>query len=164
MFQYGARVNIGCLILTVEAFKMLHFKIELTVVILSNTKRWPNVFFILDLFRRQWYSIKPTESQVNVFTGMCFVDKQIYIYLKIQKLSGDFWSRKFEVWSSNSEVWSLRLQFKMAAKKPTCKILVHLSYENNPAKFKKAAKKTKKKKSKHYCYFKSHNIPLVIDW
>ena len=36
-------------------------------------------------------------------------DKQIYIYLKLQKLSGDFWNLK-------SKVRSLKLQFKMAAK------------------------------------------------
>ena len=37
-------------------------------------------------------------------------DKQIYIYLQVQKLSRDFWNLK-------SEVRSLKLQFRMAAKK-----------------------------------------------
>ena len=37
-------------------------------------------------------------------------DKQIYICLKLQKLSGDFWNLK-------SEVRSLKLKFRMAAKK-----------------------------------------------
>ena len=31
-------------------------------------------------------------------------DKQIYIYLKVQKLSGDFWTLKFKIWSPKSEV------------------------------------------------------------
>ena len=37
-------------------------------------------------------------------------DKQIYIYLKLQKLSGDFGNLQ-------PEVRSLKLQFRMAAKK-----------------------------------------------
>ena len=42
---------------------------KIPFVILSNTKRRPNVILILALRRKQWYNIKPTESQVNVFTG-----------------------------------------------------------------------------------------------
>ena len=37
-------------------------------------------------------------------------DKQIYIYSKVQKLSGDFWNLKFEL-------RSLKFQFRKAAKK-----------------------------------------------
>ena len=47
-------------------------------------------------------------------------DKQIYIYLKLQKLSGDFWNLK-------PEVLSLKLQFRMAAKKLICEIPINLS-------------------------------------
>ena len=46
-------------------------------------------------------------------------DKQIYIYLKLQKLSGDFWNLK-------PEVWSLKLQFRMAAKKLRREIPINL--------------------------------------
>ena len=47
-------------------------------------------------------------------------DKQIYIYLKVQKLSGHFWNLK-------SEVRSLKFQFRMAAKKLIRKIPINLS-------------------------------------
>ena len=47
-------------------------------------------------------------------------DKQIYIYLKVQKLRGDFWNLK-------SEVRSLKFQFSMAAKKLIREILINLS-------------------------------------
>ena len=47
-------------------------------------------------------------------------DKQIYIYLKLQKLSGDFWDLQ-------PEVRSLKLQFKMAAKKLKREMLINLS-------------------------------------
>ena len=45
---------------------------------------------------------------------------KIYIYLKLQKLSGDFWNLKHEV-------RSLKLQFRMAAKKLLREILINLS-------------------------------------
>ena len=48
-------------------------------------------------------------------------DKQIYIYLKLQKLSGDFWKLQPE------EVRSLKLQFRMAAKKLKCEMPINLS-------------------------------------
>ena len=47
-------------------------------------------------------------------------DNQIYIYLQVQKLSGDFWNLK-------SEVWCLKLQFRMAGKKIIRKIPINLS-------------------------------------
>ena len=47
-------------------------------------------------------------------------DKQIYIYLKLQKLSGDFWNLK-------PEVRSPKLQFRMAAKKLIREIPINLS-------------------------------------
>ena len=47
-------------------------------------------------------------------------DKQIYIYLKMQKLSGDLWNLK-------SEVRSLKFQLKMAAKKLIYEIPINLS-------------------------------------
>ena len=47
-------------------------------------------------------------------------DKQIYIYLKVQKLSGDFWNLK-------SEVRRLKFQFRMAAKKLIRDIRINLS-------------------------------------
>ena len=47
-------------------------------------------------------------------------EKQIYIYLKLQKLSGDFWNLK-------PEVWNLKLQFRMAAKKLIREIRINLS-------------------------------------
>ena len=48
-------------------------------------------------------------------------DKQIYIYLKVQKLSGDFWNLK-------SEVRSLKFRFRMAAKKLIREIPINLSW------------------------------------
>ena len=48
-------------------------------------------------------------------------DKQIYIYLKLQKLSGDFWNLQ-------PEVRSLKLQFRMAAKKLKRDIPINLSW------------------------------------
>ena len=47
-------------------------------------------------------------------------DKQIYIYLKLQKLNGEFWNFK-------PEVRSLKLQFRMAAKKLVREIPINLS-------------------------------------
>ena len=47
-------------------------------------------------------------------------DKQIYIYLKLQKLSGDFWILQ-------PEVRSLKLQFRMAAKKLKREMPINLS-------------------------------------
>ena len=47
-------------------------------------------------------------------------DKQIYIYLKLQKLSGDFWNLK-------PEVRSLQLQFRMAVIKLIREIPINLS-------------------------------------
>ena len=47
-------------------------------------------------------------------------DKQRYIYLKVPKLSGDFWNLK-------SEVRSLKFQFGMAAKKLIGEIPINLS-------------------------------------
>ena len=47
-------------------------------------------------------------------------DKQIYIYLKLQKLSGDFWNLQ-------PEVRGLKLQFRMAAKKLKREMPINLS-------------------------------------
>ena len=47
-------------------------------------------------------------------------DKQIYIYLKLQKFSGDFWNLQ-------PEVRSLELQFRMVAKKLKREIPINLS-------------------------------------
>ena len=47
-------------------------------------------------------------------------DKQIYSYLQVQKLSGDFYNLK-------SEVLSLKFQFRMAAKKLIREIPINLS-------------------------------------
>ena len=64
-------------------------------------------------------------------------DKQIYIYLKQQKLSGDFWNLQ-------PEVRSLKLQFKMAAKNSNAKSQSICHNKNNPTKFKMATTKTHK--------------------
>ena len=48
-------------------------------------------------------------------------DKQIYIYLKVQKLSGDFRNLKYE----NGR--SLKFQFRMATKKHIEEIPINLS-------------------------------------
>ena len=61
MFQYGASVAEGCsalnqhwvLAMNSRAFQMLHFTIELTVVIASNTKRRRNVVLMFGQRRRQ---------------------------------------------------------------------------------------------------------------
>ena len=47
-------------------------------------------------------------------------DKRIYVYLQVQRLSGDFLNLK-------SEVRSLKLQFRMAAKKLIREIPINLS-------------------------------------
>ena len=47
-------------------------------------------------------------------------DKQIYNYLKLQKLSGDFWNLK-------PEVQSLKLQLRMAGKKLKREMPINLS-------------------------------------
>ena len=64
-------------------------------------------------------------------------DKQIYIYLLVQKLSGDFRNLK-------SEVRSLKLQFRMAAKNTYARFQSICHNKNNPTKFKMAATKTHK--------------------
>ena len=65
-------------------------------------------------------------------------DKQIYIYLILQKLSGDFRNLK-------PEVRSLKLQFIMAAKKlQYAKFQSICHNKNNPTKLKMATTKTHK--------------------
>ena len=64
-------------------------------------------------------------------------DKQIYIYLKLQKLGGDFWNVK-------PEVRSLELQFRMAVKNSYVKFQSICHNKNNLSKFKMAATKTHK--------------------
>ena len=61
-------------------------------------------------------------------------EKQIYIYIKVQKLSGNICSVKFEVQVLNSEI-----QFKMAAKKAIFQSIC--PNKNNLTKFKIASKK-----------------------
>ena len=61
-------------------------------------KNRQNVASILGVRRRQWYSIKPTESEVNVFTGHteCASIWQKK-YLSIQKyLKGPLGMRQFQ--------------------------------------------------------------------
>ena len=82
-------------------------------------------------------------------------DKQIYSYLKLQKLSGDFWNLK-------PVVRGLKLQFRMAAKKLIGKFQSICHSKNSPTKFKMATTKTHKTWPKYYCYLKSHNSCLVI--
>ena len=60
--------NHECLLWTLVTFYVLHLTIKITVVIPPYTKHRPNVVIIVSLHRRQLYSIKPKESQVNVFT------------------------------------------------------------------------------------------------
>ena len=48
-------------------------------------------------------------------------DKQIYIYLKVQKLRGDLWNLKFEG-------RSLKFQLRIAAKKLIREIPINLSW------------------------------------
>ena len=70
MFQCGASVAEGCSALKQywvfdmksRTFEMLHFNIELTVVIASNTKRRRNVVLMFGQRQRQWYIIKPTKK------------------------------------------------------------------------------------------------------
>ena len=64
-------------------------------------------------------------------------DKQIYIYLKLQKLSG-----YFEIWSLKSR--SLKLQFRMAAKNLYAKFQAICHNKNNPTKLKMATTKPHK--------------------
>ena len=75
-----------------------------------------------------WVSVADSDTtlnqQVNVCTGCTLnaipFDKQIYIYLKVQKLGGDIWNLK-------SEVRSLKFQLRMAAKKLIRKIPINPS-------------------------------------
>ena len=60
----------------------------MTVVIPANAKRRSNVALMLGQRRIQWYNIQPTERQVNVNVNVFPFDKQISVYLKVQKLSG----------------------------------------------------------------------------
>ena len=64
-------------------------------------------------------------------------DKQIYIYLKVQKLREDLWNLKFEG-------RSLKFQLRMAAKNSYAKFQSICHDKNNPTKFKMAATKTHK--------------------
>ena len=61
-------------------------------------------------------------------------DKQIYIYLKLQKLSGEFWNLKHEV-------RSLKLQFS-CQKNSYAKFQSIRHNKNNSTKFKMATTKT----------------------
>ena len=70
----------------VETFEILHYKNKIPVVIPANKKRRSNVVLMLD--------------PVNVFP----FHKQIYIYIKVQKLSGDFRNLKSEVRILKSEI------------------------------------------------------------
>ena len=72
------------LLAQLENFYMLHYKIQITVLIPANTKRRSNVVLILGQRRRQGYNIQPTEGQVNVFTGpsecVSISRANIYVY------------------------------------------------------------------------------------
>ena len=57
-------------------------------------------------------------------------DKPIYIYLKVQKLSGDFWNIKSEVWNSS-----------LNGCQKTHMRNSNQSVKNNPTKFEMAATK-----------------------
>ena len=63
---------------------------------------------MLGLHHGQRYNTKQKESQVNMFIGspqnVFPFDKQIYVYLKIQKFSGESSSLKFEVWILKSKI------------------------------------------------------------
>ena len=65
-------------------------------------------------------------------------DKQIYIYLQVQKLSGDFWNLKSEVRSLKSKI---PVQ-NGCQKNSYAKFQSICHNENNPTKFKMAATKT----------------------
>ena len=77
-----------------------------------------------------WASVADSDTTLNQQRdkSMCVLctlnaipfDKQIYIYLKLQKLSGDFWNLK-------PEVRSLELQFRLAAKQLIREIPINLS-------------------------------------
>ena len=92
-------------------------------------KRWPNVVLMLGQCRKQWDYIKPTGSQVNVFTGplnvLSFANK--YVSPKIQKSRGDFETLMAGI-RSLFEFWSLKFsqKFVMAAKKLICYFLILL--------------------------------------
>ena len=118
--------------------------IKITVVILLSMKRRPNVVLIFGLRRRQWYNIKPTESQVNVFTGPseCVFISQTNIYLYKSK-KAKWGILKFEVWSQKSESYNLKWLPKNAWKK--FQSICH--NKNNPTKFKMVDKKIIKRSS-----------------
>ena len=71
MFHCGASAAESCSALNQHqvfdknrrTFQMLHFNIDLTDVIPSNTKRRGHVVLMIGQRRRQWYSIKPKRGQ-----------------------------------------------------------------------------------------------------
>ena len=77
-----------------------------------------------------WASVAESDTTLNQqsYKSICVLgtlnaiplDKQIYIYLKVQKLSGDLWNLK-------SDVRSLKFQLRMAAKKLIREIPINLS-------------------------------------
>ena len=76
-----------------------------------------------------WASVADSDTTLNQqsYRLICVLgtlnaiplDKQIYIYLKVQKLSGD--------WNLKSEVRSLKFQLRIAAKKLIREIPINLS-------------------------------------
>ena len=79
---------------------MLDLTIKIPVVIPENTKHRSDVVLLLGQCLRHRYNIQSTERQINVFSGgplnVFLFDKQIYIYIKVQNLSGNFLSLEFE--------------------------------------------------------------------
>ena len=77
-----------------------------------------------------WASVADSDSTLSQqrYKSMCVLgtlnaipfDKHIYIYLKVQKLSGNLWNLQ-------SEVRSLQFQLRMAAKKLIREIPINLS-------------------------------------
>ena len=83
--------------------------------------------------------MKSTERQVNMFTrpsecaSIWQTNIYIYIYLKVQKFSGDFWCMKFKV--------PIILKSKIPIQNDCQKKFQTISQNGNTTKFKMAAKK-----------------------
>ena len=122
---------------------MLYLTFNITFAI-ETQKVQLRVVLILGQRRRQWYKTKSTGSHkskcvLGTLKTISF-DKQIYIYLKVQKLSVDFWSLK--IWILKYEVQSQKnSNSKWLPRNPSTKFQSLCHNKNNRTKIKISDKK-----------------------
>ena len=142
MFQFRANVEDSCPVLNqycvfdMDSWNHLNATIKMIVAIPFKHKTLKQCCFIVGLA-----SGIVIQHRVNRETNQ-FVYWTVdtlnaipfdRLYLKVQKLSGDFWK---------SKVWSPKFQFRMAEKNSYAKFQSICTNKNNPTKFKMAATKT----------------------